>query len=257
MTKWLQALLFYDWNFCQQAFQTCNYDALFGNFGKMQNPSRFPDVKSIAPEGKLAGSWLSENLWTCDERCHISIDYCDVRCEKNWVHIKILTTSYVGLYSRVPAYMGVTIWSAYYVPVDSAIHGFSQRMFQHRSVLQCAAVPTQLLHGQFSLLCTKCNFLQFWVNIFIIKMWGDSRFTFTDRYFMIVKLCPIKSKVNLPLKITSYSVSNLCLSHGFQWLLLTATMVEIEIAVVYAMHYGQDLIHPLTHPWWSCSSATL
>ncbi len=63
---------------------------------------------------------------------------------------------------------------------------------------------------------------------------------------MTVKLNPIKSKVNSPLKILFklFQFQN-CLSHGFQMLLLTATTVEIQIPVVNAMHDGQDLIHAL------------
>ncbi len=65
-----------------------------------------------------------------------------------------------------------------------------------------------------------------------------------------VKLRPVKSKWICLSKFPSYLVSfstttwsmhDDFFSHGFQWLLLAAITVE----VVYTMHDGQDLKHPL------------
>ena len=49
-------------------------------------------------------------------------------------------------------------------------------------------------------LCTKCEFSPFWNGIFTIKMRGESRFILKNGDLWL-KLCPIKSKVNLPPKI--------------------------------------------------------
>ena len=54
----------------------------------------------------------------------------------------------------------------------------------------------------------------------------------------------IKSKF-APQNYQVISVSKICLSHSCQWLLLAAATVKIWIPVVYAIHDGQDLKHPL------------
>ncbi len=69
--------------------------------------------------------------------------------------------------------------------------------------------------------------------------------------YMPAKLSPIKPKANSPLKIAKlfHFPNFISLSQCFQWLLLfTAAMVGIEIPVVYAMHDGQNLKHPLEFP---------
>ncbi len=62
---------------------------------------------------------------------------------------------------------------------------------------------------------------------------------------MIVKLCPIKSKVSSPLKITKlFQFQNsvfLTVFNGY-----CSLLPRFEMAVVYAMHDGQDLKHPLS-----------
>ena len=68
-----------------------------------------------------------------------------------------------------------------------------------------------------------------------------------------VKLCPIKSKVNSPLKMSIFfPVSLLCLSMVLNWCCLL-------LKSKYAMHDGQDLRHPLGFqdiPWW-CHKLTM
>ncbi len=64
---------------------------------------------------------------------------------------------------------------------------------------------------------------------------------------MTVKLHPIKSKVNSPLKITKlFQFQNSIFLTVFNCLLLQRLKFNIEILVVYALHDGQDLKHPLT-----------
>ncbi len=55
-----------------------------------------------------------------------------------------------------------------------------------------------------------------------------------------MKLCPIKLKVNSPLKSAKLFQF---VSHNLKGLLLAVTMVKV--APVYAMHDGQALTHPL------------
>ena len=86
------------------------------------------------------------------------------------------------------------------------------------------AVPTLYLSGAIPLpTCTlHYNFLhklwlfwQFWNHIFTI-MWGESRFILIDwRVLLTVKLRPIQSKWFASQNYQDISVSNLCLSHGF------------------------------------------
>ncbi len=75
-------------------------------------------------------------------------------------------------------------------------------------------------------------------------MRGESRFNLTDRYVRL-KLRPIKSKMNSPLKFYKLYQFENCLFNSFQWILLTATTVEIEIPIVCTMHDCQNLKHPL------------
>ena len=72
----------------------------------------------------------------------------------------------------------------------------------------------------------------------------------------ILKFRPIKSKMNSPLKIIKlFQVLKFRLSHSFQSLLFAAETVEIKIhvPVVYAMHDGQDLKHPLVPIQLTCT----
>ena len=48
-----------------------------------------------------------------------------------------------------------------------------------------------------------------------------------------------------PNSVKFFQFSNSCLSYSFQWLLITAAMVEIYILVVYEMHDGQALKNSL------------
>ncbi len=57
-------------------------------------------------------------------------------------------------------------------------------------------------------------------------MQGDSRSILTDRYDCDASSHQVKGKFASQ-NCQLISVSKLHLSHGFQWLLLTATMVEI------------------------------
>ncbi len=68
-------------------------------------------------------------------------------------------------------------------------------------------------------LCTKCEFVQFGNRIFTIKMWGEFRFKLDKRVPMTVKLSPIKGQFTFQ-NYQVISVSELRLSHSFQWLLL-------------------------------------
>ena len=76
-------------------------------------------------------------------------------------------------------------------------------------------------------------------------MIGESRFYFTHRYTCkTVKLRPIKSKVNLPLKIYNYfSFKTL----SFQWVLFAVTTVKKQSKATTKL-FVTDAFQMLCHP---------
>ena len=119
-------------------------------------------------------------------------------------------------------------------------------MIQHRSMSQCT-VPTQNLsnttvHRYTKLYAQKVQFLQFWNHFVTTKMWG----VIPDSPWQAGSYDCEESSQQVKSEFASQKVSNLHLSHRFQWLLFIATAVAVETTSSYAMHDGQGLIHPLS-----------
>ena len=69
-------------------------------------------------------------------------------------------------------------------------------------------------------LCTKCEFYNI-QTVFSPSNESQIQIYLDRRVLMIVKLHPIKSKVNSPFNINKlFQFQNVCLSHSFQWVLL-------------------------------------
>ncbi len=132
-----------------------------------------------------------------------------------------------GLVYRVYNQRRCILW---YNMRASTIH--YERMIQNQSMSQCA-VPTQHVSCSMVNMQTLCNSMhkmQIFTILrphFTIKLVRQFQIHRNRQVPRTVKLHPIKSKVNLPVKIAVISVSNLSSIPRIKQLLLAATTIEI------------------------------
>ena len=139
---------------------------------------------------------------------------------------RTLSNSWVGVWQSE------LIWPKIYVRYEQALSARGWGWFNTNPC--CSALtPTQHVFGTAVNVHAKHNSMHKTWNFTILKQYFHCKnvrriqIQLDKRVPMTVKLRPIKSKVNSPLKITNYFSFKFRLSHSFQWLLLAAATVEI------------------------------